>query len=107
MANKRATTNKRHTKRLPITFIKGEDEFIGTTANLSLTGLFIRTRKAMSPGTSLKLVLEVNTQKKIDLEGEVAWSLKTGLSDFKNGMGVKLTNIPPAYIELVKEFVFN
>jgi len=102
MANKRQTT-KRHTKRLQVLFSNGESEFSGTTSNLSFTGLFIRTKKAFNPGTSLKIVLEVDRDKKIDLEGEVAWSLKTGLSDFKNGMGVKLRNIPPTYEEFLKE----
>jgi len=102
MSNKRQIS-KRHTKRLPVLFSSGESEFIGTTSNLSLTGLFIRTRKAFSPGTLLKIILEVDKDKKINLEGEVAWSLKTGIADFKNGMGVKLRNIPQTYEELIKE----
>lgn len=104
MANKRQSQiSKRHTRRLPVVFSNGESEFIGTTSNLSATGLFIRTKKAFSPGTILKIVLEIDKDKKIDLEGEVAWSLKTGLSDFKNGMGVKLKNIPHMYEELLKK----
>ncbi|MBS1112007.1 MAG: PilZ domain [Nitrospirae bacterium] len=102
MANKRLVS-KRHTKRLPVIFSNGDSEFAGTTSNLSSTGLFIRTRKALNPGTLLKIVLEVDKDKKINLEGEVAWSLKTGLADFKNGMGVKLKDIPQAYEELIKE----
>jgi Tfp pilus assembly protein PilZ len=106
MANKRQVS-KRHTKRLPVVFSSGESEFVGTTSNLSLTGLFIRTRKALSPGTLLKIVLEVDKDKKINLEGEVAWSLKTGLADFKNGMGVKLKNIPQVYEDLLKTEASN
>ncbi|MEW6714502.1 MAG: PilZ domain-containing protein [Nitrospirota bacterium] len=102
MANKRLIS-KRHTKRLPVVFSSGDLEFIGTTSNLSLTGLFIRTKKAFSPGTILKIVLELDKDKKINLEGEVAWSLKTGLIDFKNGMGVKLKNIPQMYEDFVKQ----
>lgn len=101
MSNKRQIS-KRHTKRLPVVFSNGESEFIGTTSNLSSTGLFIRTRKAFSPGTLLKIVLEVDKDKKINLEGEVVWSLKTGLADFKNGMGVKLKSIPQMYEDLIK-----
>ncbi len=102
MANKRQIS-KRHTKRLPVIFSNGESEFNGTTSNLSLSGIFIRTRKALNPGTLLKIVLEVDKDRKIALEGEVVWSLKTGLSDFKNGMGVRLINIPQNYTEVVKE----
>jgi len=84
MADKRQIS-KRHTKRLQVVFSNGESDFIGTTSNLSSTGLFIRTKKALSPGTLLKIVLDVDKDNKINLEGEVAWSLKTGLMDFKNG----------------------
>lgn len=102
MADKRQIS-KRHTKRLPVVFSNGDSEFIGTTSNLSSTGLFIRTKKALSPGTLLKMVLEVDKDNKIHLEGEVVWSLKTGLIDFKNGMGVKLKSIPQTYEELIKK----
>lgn len=101
---KRSKENKRLTKRLVLTFSDGKNTFQGVSSNLSPTGLFIRTRKALSPGLRLKIVLELENKTTIDLEGEVAWSLKTGLSDFKNGMGVKLTKIPPEYDKLIQSF---
>jgi len=101
---KRDKGSKRFTKRFSVTFSNGEDEYNGITSNLSTTGLFIRTRKAFSPGTSIKITLELDNDRRMVLDGVVAWAVKTGVADFKNGMGVRLINIPKAYEELLKEF---
>lgn len=91
------------TKRLPLKFSNGVSEVIAFSSNISSTGLFIRTRKAYPPGTKLKISLEADNNNTIELEGEVAWSLKTGSTSFKNGMGINLSNIPQSYLDLVKE----
>jgi len=93
----------RRTKRLTISFSDGKGQYSGTSSNCSLTGIFIRTRKAFNPGTSLKMVLEIDDHRKIDLTGTVVWATRTGIMDFKNGMGIKLTSIPQAYEDFVKE----
>ncbi len=86
-----------------MTFSDGVSVFNGVSSNISISGLFIRTRKALPPGTTLKIVLELDKDRRIDLEGEVAWSLKTGIADFKNGMGVKLSVIPKEYEDIISE----
>ena len=91
------------TKRLPLKFSDGGADVTAFSSNLSNEGLFIRTRKAYPPGTKLKIILEADSNSVIELEGEVAWSLKTGSSSFKNGMGIKLTSVPPTYTDLVKK----
>ena len=103
MKRKRSQEDKRLTKRLSVMFSDGVTDHHGVSSNISSSGLFIRTRKALPPGTPLKIVLEVGKDRKMDLEGEVAWSLKTGVADFKNGMGVKLSRIPQEYEDLVKD----
>lgn len=100
---KRDKENIRMTKRLPLKFSDGVSEVIAFSSNISSTGLFIRTRKAYPPGTKLKISLEADNNNTIELEGEVAWSLKTGSTSFKNGMGINLSNIPQSYLDLVKE----
>jgi uncharacterized protein (TIGR02266 family) len=103
MGLKRDKEIARMTKRLPLKFSVGESESIAFSSNISNSGLFIRTRKAYPPGTKLKISLEADNNNTIELEGEVAWSLKTGSTSFKNGMGIKLSNIPQSYIDLVKK----
>jgi uncharacterized protein (TIGR02266 family) len=90
------------TRRFPLTFSDGNRENHGVSSNISSTGIFIRTRNALPPGTRLKIVLEVDGDTRIDLEGEVAWALKTGLQDFRNGMGVELSNVSQEYEDLLK-----
>ncbi len=101
MGLKRDKETARMTKRLPLKFSFAES--IAFSSNLSNSGLFIRTRKAYPPGTKLKISLEADNNNTIELEGEVAWSLKTGSTSFKNGMGIKLSNIPQSYLALLKE----
>lgn len=97
---KRKTLRK--IRRLPITFSDGKDERTGISSDFSATGLFIRTTRALSPGTKVKMVLETDEDKKIVLEGVVARAIKTGIRDFKNGMGIKLSPIPQAYKDFIK-----
>ena len=101
---KRDKEKARMTKRLPVKFSDGVAEVLAFSSNISKSGLFIRTRKAYPPGTRLKITLEADKDRFIELEGEVAWSLKTGSTSFKNGMGIRLTSIPQEYTELVVEF---
>lgn len=93
----------RITKRLPVSFSDGKVENSGISSNFSAGGIFIRTRKAFNPGTSLKIVLEIDKNREIDLIGVVVWATKTGIMDFKNGMGITLTSIPQAYADFIKE----
>ena len=93
----------RKIKRLPITFSDGDSEYAGTSSDFSSTGLFIRTRRAFGPGTSLSMVLEVGENRSIDLKGIVVRAIKTGSMVFKNGMGIQLTDIPQDYENFVQE----
>jgi hypothetical protein len=47
------------------------------------------------------MVLEVGQNQKINLAGLVIWSVKTGIMDFKNGMGVNITSKPIEYTEFI------
>ncbi|MDZ4383220.1 MAG: PilZ domain-containing protein [Thermodesulfovibrionia bacterium] len=96
---------QRKIRRLPITFSDGTVEYSGTSSDFSTTGLFIRTRKALSPGTPVKMVIELDNNRRINLTGVVVRSIKTGIADFKNGMGIKLTSIPQEYQDFINELL--
>jgi len=93
----------RKIKRLPITFSDGQEEYAGISSDFSATGLFIRTRRPFSPGTSVKMVLETEKNQKIVLTGVVVRAIKTGIMDFKNGMGIRLDSIPQVYKDFLGE----
>lgn len=99
---KRDKKKVRMTRRFPLTFSDGDREYHGVSSNISSTGIFIRTRNALPPGTRLKITLEADGDIRIPLEGKVAWALKTGLSDFRNGMGVEFYNVPREFEDLLK-----
>ncbi len=103
MAEKRIAPRK--IKRLSITFSDGKVEQSGTSSDFSATGLFIRTRKALPPGTNLKIIIELDNNRTMTLTGIVIRSIKTGSMDIKNGMGVKLTYIPREYEDFIKELL--
>ena len=105
MPDKRIAPRK--IKRLSVTFSDGKDEYSGTSSDFSATGLFIRTRKALSPGTPVKMVIELDNNRRINLTGVVVRSIKTGIADFKNGMGIKLTPIPQEYQDFINKLLHS
>ncbi len=100
MAEKRKTERK--IKRFPVAFLCGTQTYRGRSSDISNSGLFIRTRKPLKPGVSVKMVLEMDNHCKIALKGISARATLTQFASFKNGMGVKLTSAPAAYEELLK-----
>jgi Tfp pilus assembly protein PilZ len=104
---------KRKIRRLNITFSDGKEEYTGISSDFSCNGLFIRTRNSFNEGTELKMQLELEKGKIIQMAGVVRRAIKTNISSYnmsgyktssyKNGMGIKLTSIPEEYDNFVKE----
>lgn len=92
-------------KRLPVTFSDGRAEYKGTTANLSHTGVFIRTRHILRPGTPVQLMIEVEANKTLVLTGIVVRFVKLGSTVFKDGIGIQLATIPQEYKELIDDLL--
>lgn len=97
--------DSRKIRRLPVTIHDGVKEYRGTTSDMSHTGLFIRSRKVFKPGTPLKLIIEIDENRKISLLGVVRRFVKLGTTVFKDGLGVKLTSIPQEYKDLVDKLL--
>lgn len=94
---------KRKIRRLNIFFSVGNAEHSGISSDFSCNGLFIRTRKGFSEGTTLQMKLEFENGEKLQLTGTVKRAIKTLASNFKNGMGVELTSIPYEYDKFIEE----
>ncbi len=95
----------RKIKRVPIVFSTSQNEYHGTSSDFSFTGLFIRTSKPFVPGTHLKMILEIDENRRIEISGVVARASKTRSLDFKNGMGVKITSRTQEYKDFLKELL--
>lgn len=93
---------RRFEKALPVVFRNSEKECRGVSMDFSAAGLFILTREPFSPGTSLKINLEVSKRKTIYLAGVVVRTIKTGNIKMKNGMAIKLNEVPFLYHKLLE-----
>jgi hypothetical protein len=68
MAEKHSEMRRR--KRRYVKFsCKGMMEFCGNTSNLSPSGLFIRTQRPFCPGVPVRIMLEVDKERQIFLNG--------------------------------------
>ncbi len=94
---------KRKIKRLNIIFSDGKEEYNGISSDFSCGGLFIRTRKGFHEGTVLNMQLELESDKLIPLTGIVKRTIKINISNYKNGMGIKLTSTHEEYDNLIEE----
>ena len=93
----------RFTKRLEVKFSAGGDTYKGRLSNLSQGGLFIRTNRGFSPGTTIDIELVLPDGTISFLKGIVRWAEKTHLA-IKNGMGIELIEKDAVYINFIKSF---
>lgn len=92
----------RYTKRLEVTFSSGVLSYRGILSNISANGLFIRTTRSFTPGTTITIELVLPDNQVSVLKGIVRRSIKTPVSTAKNGMGVELLEKDDAFINFVK-----
>jgi uncharacterized protein (TIGR02266 family) len=103
MKRRRVQRAPRFTKRLEVKFSSGGDTYKGRLSNLSQGGLFIRTKRVFSPGTTIAMELVLPDGTISFLKGIVRWAEKTHLA-IKNGMGIELMEKDTAYINFIKSF---
>jgi len=82
--------HKRYKKRIEIEVKAEGQERKMFSSDISESGLFIRTNKGFPPGTALDLKLYLPDESIAYAKGWVKRTVKTQVSAFKNGMGVKL-----------------
>lgn len=79
MAGKRVY--ERHAAELPVTIVHEGQSFVGTTANLSLGGVFVNLAEGTLPfGASVVLGLRLPAVKEgFEIQATVRWSQGTGV----------------------------
>lgn len=101
MADKRSA--KRRIKRMHITFSCDGKEFRGISSNVSYTGLFIKTRKKFKTGSSVNMIVNIDDNQKMNLNGVIARTKLTSKFDrLENGIGIKLIETPNVYKEFME-----
>ncbi len=94
----------RYTKRLEATFSSGSFTYRGILSDISENGLFIRTSRGFTPGTTIDIKIIMPGDQISHLTGIVRRSIKTPLSTTKNGMGVELTQKDAVYMNFYKSY---
>jgi Tfp pilus assembly protein PilZ len=96
---------KRIPKRLSVKFGLEQADCVGFSQDMSPTSIFIKTTRPYRPGTLLKIQIVLPDERRLDLTGKVVWAKLVPPSLFrqirKSGMGVRLEEIPQAYIQFV------
>ena len=101
MAEKRLEKRKR--KRKYVKFSCNGLEFSGNTSNLSPSGLFIRTQRPFRPGVPVKILLEVEKDRQICLQGICVRATRYGFACKKNGMGILILSKCSDYDKLLND----
>ena len=94
MADKR--TSKRKRKRLKLRFGIDDYTYLAFTDEVSETGMFIRTPKVFAPGTMIKILLFIQDESEIHLEGRIMWAKRIPpqiIRSYKGGMGIRITAV--------------
>lgn len=107
---KQKNLDKRFLKRFPIKlFIKYGKEhpsYLGFSVDISKTGIYLKSNVTFPNDTDLILKVTLSDGKIIDMKGRVVWQKKLppeGNSSDIIGMGIKITQTDPAYLNLIKE----
>jgi len=98
-------TTNRLNKRLMVRFGKAKPEAIGFTADISDTGLFIKSNTVHLPGTVLIIDMTLPDERVIRVRGRVVWAKRVppNMLRFvkKSGMGIFLDETPPDYYSIL------
>lgn len=87
--------NRRHRVRLSLRMQPGD--VASSTADLSVSGVFVRSARVLVPGTVVRLVITTPTGPAW-AEGVVRWARRVPpqlLAYTRGGMGVELTRVSP------------
>ena len=103
MREKGVKPARRSRRRLTIRFGPDRPEHIGYSANISSSGIMIRTGRVFAPGTRLHLEVEV-VPRALRLQGIVIWA-RAGdprwIASGRVGMGLKFIDPPNNLMDLV------
>jgi hypothetical protein len=90
--------------RCAIEFVVNGQTFIGLSSNISLGGLFIRSRNYFAPGTIMDMSVHLPDGSMSKLRGRVARVLVTGDAggrSLENGMGVAIIEKDHNYVHVI------
>ncbi len=81
--------------------------FTGFSTNISEGGLFVATVNVLPPGTPVDVTFSLPAGARLTLKGEVRWTREVNdkTPDVFPGVGVRFTELDPAVVNQIKNFV--
>jgi hypothetical protein len=98
---------KRYTKRCEVTFAINGTTYRGISSNLSLSGLFLKTRNPLVADIPLDLVVHFPDGSTSQLKGITKWASRNAVEKIKNGMGIEIIEYDPNYSGYVNSMESN
>ncbi len=97
---------KRYVRRFEAEFEGGGLSGRGLTSDISRKGVFIRTQKALAPGTPVTVKLHLSDGRISIVKGIVRRAIKVPIyaSEIKNGMGIEIKEMDDLFESLLTEF---
>jgi hypothetical protein len=97
--------HKRYTSRCEIEFSVNGTAHRGISSNLSLNGLFIRTRNPFSTDTVINLIAHLPNGSTSKLKGVTRRAMRNPLHNQQNGMGIEIIEKDSHYVDFVNSIV--
>jgi hypothetical protein len=101
----RKRIEKRRQAKLKVLFGENKYENLGFTSNISRHGMYIESENSRSFDREILMMLTTNLGI-FKLRGEVRWRMESPIpgeeGKIREGMGVKIVEAPPEYLNLVK-----
>ena len=97
--------HKRYTSRCEIEFSMNGTTYRGISSNLSLNGLFIRTRKPFAADTVINLTLYFPNGSTSKIKGITKHAMRNPAHNKKNGMGIEIIEKDSNYFDFVNSIV--
>ena len=96
--------HKRYTSRCEIEFSMDGTTYRGISSNLSLNGLFIRTRRPFAADTVIELMVHFPNGSTSKLKGITRRAIRNPL-DNQNGMGIEIIEKNSNYFDFINSMV--
>jgi hypothetical protein len=104
---------KRFVKRCSVEFQSGGETYRGFSRNLSLDGLFLKSRKPLAPDTIIEMVVDLPDGSTAKLRGRVKRALRNPHSGTleragipsKDGMGIEIIEQDSNYVKFITSFL--
>jgi hypothetical protein len=96
---------KRYTSRCEIEFSMNGTSYRGISSNLSMNGLFIRTRRPFPADTVTNLIVHCPNGSTSKLKGITRRALRNPVNNQQTGMGIEIIEKDSNYIDFINSIV--